>query len=57
MFRTAALSTIFLSCAAFAGTSFGEAQPLEPSAPRPILNEWRDVVEPRLGIHRPRRLS
>jgi hypothetical protein len=38
MFKTAGFSTLFLTIAVFAGTSFGEAQPLEPTAQRPLLD-------------------
>ena len=38
MFRTAVLSTIFLSCAVLAGTSLGEAQTLEPATDTPLPN-------------------
>jgi hypothetical protein len=45
MFRTAVLSTIFLSCAVLAGTSLGEAQTLDPATRHPLPNGhlwWSD---------------
>jgi hypothetical protein len=56
MFRTAVLSTIFLSCAVLAGTSLGEAQTLEPSTIHHLPNGhlwWSDGWGfTRPGIHR-----
>jgi hypothetical protein len=45
MFKTAAFSTLFLTIAVLPGTSLGEAQPLEPTKQKPVLNSkawWND---------------
>ena len=56
MFRTAVLSTIFLSCAVLSGTSLGEAQTLDPATRHPLPNGdlwWSDGWGfTRPGIHR-----
>jgi hypothetical protein len=56
MFRTAVLSTIFLSCAVLAGTSLGEAQTLDPVTRHLLPHEhlwWSDGWGfTRPGIHR-----